>query len=253
MILPLRSAILRPSGDPDAARYIAAVEAADGQALEAGVISAYRELIAGLKTDGIWGALKASCILAGARTLSGALVPLAGASPTNFNFVSDNYNRKTGLLGDGSTKYLDTNRTGNADPQNNFHAAVYLAVLGNQTRVLFGVGVTGAGTTGMAQVNTARCRSAVVSGNYTATVGLVGLARSSSSEFLLRTGGVTSTQSVASDGNISDSINIYRRGNASPAASDARLSFYSIGESIDLAALDARVTTLMNAFSAAIP
>jgi hypothetical protein len=33
----------------------------------------------------------------------------------------------------------------------------------------------------------------------------------------------------------------------------ARLAFYSIGESLDLAKLDARVTDLINAFGAAIP
>jgi hypothetical protein len=32
-----------------------------------------------------------------------------------------------------------------------------------------------------------------------------------------------------------------------------RLAFYSIGESLDLALLDARVTDLINAFGAAIP
>jgi hypothetical protein len=35
--------------------------------------------------------------------------------------------------------------------------------------------------------------------------------------------------------------------------SNARLAFYSIGESLDLALLDTRITTLINAFAAAIP
>jgi hypothetical protein len=34
---------------------------------------------------------------------------------------------------------------------------------------------------------------------------------------------------------------------------DARLSFYSIGESLDLAKLDTRVSNLMTAIGAAIP
>jgi hypothetical protein len=34
---------------------------------------------------------------------------------------------------------------------------------------------------------------------------------------------------------------------------NSRLAFYSIGESLDLALLDARVTDLINAFGAAIP
>jgi hypothetical protein len=35
--------------------------------------------------------------------------------------------------------------------------------------------------------------------------------------------------------------------------SNARLAFYSIGESLNLALLDTRVTALINAFAAAIP
>jgi hypothetical protein len=69
--------------------------------LEIGVQSAYNDFVVGCKADGIWDAIKASCILAGARTLSGSLTPLKGAAPTNFNFVSGDYNRKTGLVGNG--------------------------------------------------------------------------------------------------------------------------------------------------------
>jgi len=40
---------------------------------------------------------------------------------------------------------------------------------------------------------------------------------------------------------------------AGSTATNARLAFYSIGESLDLALLDARVTDLINAIGAAIP
>ena len=95
--------------DADALAYITVVETADGQALEDGVKIAINNFIIGLKTDGIWESIKASVIMAGARTLNGALVPLKGPAPTNFNFVAGDYNRKTGLKGNGSTKYMDTN------------------------------------------------------------------------------------------------------------------------------------------------
>ena len=111
--------------DADATDYLAAVQAADGQVLEPAVRLAVNSFVKGCKADGIWTAIKASCILAGARTLAGALVPLVGAAPTNFNFVSGDYNRKTGLVGDGSTKYLDSNRYANAELQNSRHLAVY--------------------------------------------------------------------------------------------------------------------------------
>jgi hypothetical protein len=102
--------------DTDAQAYITAVETADGAALEEGVKTAINNFVVDCKADGIWSAIKASCILAGARTLNGALVPLAGTAPTNFNFVSGDYNRKTGLVGDGISKYLNSNRANNADP-----------------------------------------------------------------------------------------------------------------------------------------
>jgi hypothetical protein len=89
--------------DEDAGNYIQAVETADAQALEPATRKAINNFVIGCKQDGIWDAIKASCILAGARTRLGALTPLAGTAPTSFNFVDGDYNRKTGLVGDGST------------------------------------------------------------------------------------------------------------------------------------------------------
>jgi len=84
--------------DADASTYIEAVEVADGQALETGVRYAINDFVIGCKQDGIWDAIKASCIMAGARTLDGALVPLVGTAPTNYNFVAGDYNRELSLI-----------------------------------------------------------------------------------------------------------------------------------------------------------
>ena len=122
--------VLKPgySFDSDASTYIDAVETADGQALETGVRVAINDFVLGCKQDEIWDAIKASCILAGARTLDGALVPLVGGAPTKFNFVSGDYDRETGLVGDGSSKYLDSNGTAaTLTQQNSAHIAVYLS------------------------------------------------------------------------------------------------------------------------------
>jgi len=121
-----RLAAAGPALDPDAQAYIDAVELEDGQALEDGVRTAINDFVVGCKSDGIWSAIKSACILAGARTLDGALVPLVGSAPTNNNFVSGDYDRETGLKGNGSTKYLDSNRNNNADPQDDNHNAIYI-------------------------------------------------------------------------------------------------------------------------------
>jgi hypothetical protein len=241
--------------DPDASAYLAEVERADGQALESGVRDAVIAFVTGCKADGIWSAVKASCILAGARTLTGALVPLVGAVPTNFNFASGDYNRKTGLVGDGSTKYLDSNRNNNADPQNSNHNAVYINTITSTASAYMGAtgGPSNTGTN-LLFSNSTRSRSSTSSAvSGTAGAGLYGISRALSSGYTIRNSGVNYSASVTSQTPENATVFVYQRGiSGFEARSDARISFYSIGESLDLALLDARVTTLINAFDAAI-
>ena len=240
--------------DANAAAYIAAVEAADGQTLEAGVKTAINSFVIGCKTDGIWNAIKASCILSGARTLSGALIPLTGTAPTNNNFVSGDYNRKTGLASDGVTKNLNSNRNNNADPQNDVHASVYVTVKAT--------GVTGglmdAGTTpgptdlyylGSGSNVGTRSRSITfddtsgLGGNW---LGLFAQSRSSASGYIRRVNSVNTSITRTSAAPDSGNYIVFTTANV-------RLTFYSIGGSLDLALLDARVTALISAYAAAIP
>ena len=254
----LRAASANVLGDADALAYIAAVEAADGQALESGVRDAINEFVVGCKSDGIWNAIKASCILAGARTLAGALVPLVGTAPTNFNFVSGDYNRKTGLVG-GANKYLNSNRNNNADPQNNKHLAVYRT----------GVATGAVGTYIAAQISSDASRisdnanvavfainGTTVSSTFPQSgLGFMATSRSDAANLSYRVSNTTTTVANASTTTVSLDLTVFARNlNGSPGAyTDARIAFYSIGESLDLALLDARVTALINAYAAAIP
>jgi hypothetical protein len=245
--------------DPDAAAYIAAVEAADTEPLEEKTKIAIDNFVLGCKADGIWDAIKASCILAGARTLTGALVPLVGTAPTNVDglFVSGDYNRKTGLVGDGSTKYLNSNRNNNADPQDNNHNACFISTTPSVNSGLMGTSdglvghnnifVDSTGPNGLFM----RSRSATLftAGSATAT-GFAGHSRNEGALFQARVAAMTQTAIRSSSSAVAGSVELFRRG--APSYTDARLAFYSIGESLDLALLDARVTTLINAFDAAI-
>jgi hypothetical protein len=256
---PLRvptKAARKVSDDADANTYLLAVESADGQELESGVISAVESFITGCKSDGIWTALKASCILAGARTLSGALIPLVGTAPTNANFVSGDYNRETGLLGNGSTKYLNSNRAGNADPQDNVHQAIYLMAAPSITASRSIIGINISPQTFLSSGTSAnlgsRCRTSGTYANGSSTsVGFKGQARNVAASYLLRVGGANSTRATPSSGNPSANHFVFSTG--ASGSFDGRLSFYSIGENLNLAALDTRVSTLMTAIAAAIP
>ena len=235
--------------DADAIAYVNAVEAADGQLLEFGVGKAINDFVVGCKLDNTWPAIKASCILAGARTLTGALVPLVGTAPTNFNFVSGDYNRKTGL-GDASntTKYLNSNRNNNADPQNNQHLSCYVSTLGTLVAITM---LTDASATGASHIGAlnVRSRNASPLGSTMAT-GFNGISRSSSASYIQRVGNTSTTITQTSETPANDSVSILRSG---VSYGTHRLAFYSIGESLNLALLDARVSALITAFGVAIP
>ena len=253
--------------DADATAYLAAVQAADGQVLEPAVRLAVNSFIKGCKADGIWPAIKASCILAGARTLAGALVPLVGTAPTNVSFVSGDYNRKTGLVGNGSTKYLDSNRNNNADPQNSRHAAAFATTRNTEDiarAYIRAVFAAGGGTQVFSGASpsklSARCgdlTTRTTTANLHAANGFFGLNRNISTQYQARGSALNETiaQSSVALGNAN--YFVFAGNNQSGPLIDlyatARLAFYSIGESLDLALLDARVTTLINAFAAAIP
>jgi hypothetical protein len=244
--------------DTDAIAYVNAVEAADGQLLEFGVGKAINDFVVGCKLDGTWTAINASCILAGARTLTGALVPLVGAAPTNVNFVSGDYNRKTGLVGDGSTKYLDSNRNNNVDPQNSKHVSVFIE---NRGTPVVGARFIAAGDT--SQAGDTIIANAVSGGFYISvnnssfdrpalTTGFVGGSRASSTSYSFRGSNTTTSFTRTSGTPRNQNLGVFANSNG-VTPSDARLAFYSIGESLDLALLDTRVSALITAFGVAIP
>jgi hypothetical protein len=258
-----------PAYDTDAQTYITAVETADGQALETAVKDAINTFVVGCKADSIWTAIKASCILAGARTLAGALVPLVGTAPTNVNFVSGDYNRKNGLTGNRTTKYINSNRASNASLQNDLHFCVYLTNAGttNLDRAHIGTTYTGANAdlndiTALADgrlIARSRNPSTLAGDNLFsspagASVGFIGHSRTGVNTYLSRYGNSSyagSTYSSYTPG--SSSFEVFRAKISPDTYSNATISFYSIGNFLNLALLDTRVTALINAISAAIP
>ena len=235
------------SFDPDAAAYFARITTA-GSSITTANKSAVNAFITGCKADGIWPAIKASCLLAGPDSLAGALVPLVGTAPTNVNFVSGDYSRTTGLVGDGTTKYLDSNRNNNADPQNSKHLAVWRTQ--SETLDITRAAIGMASTTGQSNLFTnATSRiyrihdtGGIIADTSTIT-GLWGASRSSSTTKTGRYNNTNTTISTVSAIPASANLQVFARNGAD--FSNARMSFYSIGEAIDLALLDARLTTYM--------
>jgi hypothetical protein len=181
------------------------------------------------------------------------LIPLAGtAAPTNSGLSG--YNRKTGLIGNLSNS-LNSNYVIPSGNQNNAHGAVWVSSAGNVNVIYFGV--AGGGSFGMypasgsivAACNSNTTSTVTATGINTAT-GLWGVKRNASATFDYKAGVFSGLLSVASATPSANAVRIFA-GTGFPT--NARLAFYSIGEALDLALLDARVTDLINAFGAAIP
>lgn len=230
--------------EPETNVYLARIVAA-GSSISSNNLGAVNTFVAGCKTDGIWTAIKASCLLAGADTLAGALVPLVGPAPTNNNFVSGDYSRTTGLLG-GTARRLNTNRANNADPQDNCHAAVWVTNTGTGTSV----GIIGSNAnTAIAQrliFRTVHACNDISGQGYTPAVGLIGISRPSSVNYIRRVSNTNTTVAVASTGTNSANVAVFARDTAGASVWGGRAAFYSLGENLNLALLDARLATLMS-------
>ena len=249
--------------DADALAYIRAVEAEDKQAIESNIVAALNTFVAGLKTDNVWADIEACALLCGARTLAGALTPLKGAAPTNYNFVGADYHRYQGLRGDGSTKYLDSGRANDAaGTQDDFHMAAYVMkstdVTGGNMAVM-GCGTTAAGSTNY--FNTAtnleglavrRCRSGTNNGHSGSEVysNFFGMSRNNGSDFIGTTDFTdAATLSRVSDAPAAGNIFVFATnasGTANSVTSKHRILFYSIGTATTLSAIRDRLFTFID-------
>jgi hypothetical protein len=232
--------------DADALAYIEAVQNADNDFLEAEVQLAINDFVTGCKVDGVWDAIKSSCILAGAKTLTGALIPLKGLPPTGFNLVAGDYDRKLGIIGNSTNKYIDIGRNNNADPQNDNHNAAYVNNIGGTYIGTIGSNLTGNNVLGGTVF---RNRSSLNSPTVVDVTGFRGASRSSNANFTYRISGVNQTAIITSATPQNTGLVTHR---FAGIYTSTRISFYSIGEALDLALLDSRVTALMNAYDAAI-
>lgn len=210
--------------------------------------------------------IKAMPIMAGARTRAGALVPVVGPVPTEFGTAGGwSYNRNTGLAGNGTNNYLNSNRANNADPQNSCHNACWVSTPMISMLMSSSSATTGANYMdiafapgGVNLITRFRNRFAAATNPSTSPIALAGLYghnRNTSTSFDYMCPQGNGAIVAASQTPDSRNIVLYARTNDGlnyELYSSIRLAFYSIGESLNLALLDARVTQLINAYAAAI-
>ena len=231
--------------DPDAEAYIAAVEAEAGQELSAGLREAYNGLFEREKAAGRWDAIKSMILLCGAPSLPSAMTPAKGAAMTAVNFVSDDYDPLTGLDGDGTTKFINSNRANDDDPQNSMSLWVLMA--GYPTG-----GVAGAQSApGATNINwqfdsmRSRSRSSTQTGLFAPGTGgasdvhFLAISRGAAGEYLMRCSGAQVTVTQDSEAPSSADLHLYGR-EGFGAENATPILAAGIGEHIaDLAGLEA--------------
>jgi hypothetical protein len=232
--------------------------------------NAINAFITGCKADGTWDAIKACCILAGWNGLTGALVPLKGTAPTNFNFVSGDYNRQTGLVGNGTTKHLNSNfLASNLSTSSNhmiFRGSSFpVSVSGFRTAM--GAFKNGAPPDRLTielctNINTRNFNGpfpavASLASGQTTSGGVAGSRISASLSTLYQDGVAVATDTTTATGFFpAITIAIFGFNNNNNTVDDrtsARFNYYGIGDGLtgtQVAAYDARITTLITTLGA---
>lgn len=254
--------------------YLDRVRAADGGGLSRGVTNAINTYISGLISANLLGTsedvisqaastIKAHCILAGANTLSGALVPVVGPTSSNVNFVPGDYSPKNGLGSvTNATKYLNSGYAFSASQQDNCHCSVFITTVGSTGMDLGAVatasGVASSGT--LISPSTARLYN-LSTGNLavtnTSSTGFRGITRAASASFTYRVASADQTANIASAVITHPPFYVLARNNQSTGTADQYsnrlIRSYTIGNNLDLTVLQSLQDQLFAALNTAIP
>jgi hypothetical protein len=231
--LPNRARLL-----PETVAYIAAVDTAGGEVLAPRAINTY---FRGLKANGIWDKIKASALFAGVD-FAGCFVPLRSDMPTpeNVNFDDDQHNVLTGLKGDGSSMYLNTEYDNAANGQNDKHASVYINELPDNfessDQVYLGRGETVNGTTRLGiiegEMATRHHSNLIARFGTSGATGFFGVTRLNSATYTARHANQNLTISRQSQPPLAGNLFVFRRNAIDTAPSTVRLLTYTVGSGL---------------------
>ena len=239
--------------------YIARLQAVDGHEPVFDAANDYliRELVN--LGGAYWDTMGTMTTLCG-KLFAGLLVPLRDGMNvgTNINFVSGDFNSKTGLVGDGSSKYINSNRNNNADGQNDHALGAWVTALPSATGVrgLIGsnsttdinIGSSGIFRSGMhTTAYQVRSRFTEVSDPFNVSstadaLGLVAISRSAGSNFTFRAKGANTTVTGDSMTPGNFETHVLR---SQTFYGNQRITLYHIGPALNLATLDGILTEYM--------
>jgi len=202
-----------------------------------------------------------------AKAFAGLTVPLRDGMTvgTSYNFVSGDLNVKTGIKGNGSSKYFGANRNNNEDAQDSNSNSVWITEANTAGVSFVGFMGCGAASNGSnfigAETTTLNYsfRSRTSSGSIVSystggpRTGFHGIARTGSANYVYKMGDLTATLTFASQTPFNGDVLVFARGNASNVPglfSDARMSVYHIGPAVTMTVLEGVLSTFMSEVNA---
>jgi len=265
----MRGHFLRAASyDPDAQRFFTARAVSAGDPVPNPYKKAINQYILSLKSAGLWDSIIQLAVFAGATTISGALYTIKGNNLTAVGLSSADVNPKTGVKGDGVSKYFQSNYSGSPSGtgQDNFHMYAHLTeantATANNARTLFGNG-GGAGAGRRVMVHDAFNSTTPHRLNGTATAsasginpGDHGMSRGSSANYTSLVVGTSTTHTDTSVAASGGPYYILARGpdsGSTPEAgsfSDARILIWALGAATTLTNYQAPRATLITALNA---
>jgi hypothetical protein len=161
-------------------------------------------------------------------------------------------NVKTGLKGDGTSKYIDSNRNNNADGQDDAARSVYVTDVSGADANMFYMSSRLAAPDALflnSRTNiSTRSRNLTLFERARNPTGFVGCSRSDAVDYTMRDSGIDTNVTRDSEPPGGDALWVFARSTASNTpefATAARQSLYHIGPALDLATMDGILTTFM--------
>lgn len=225
--------------DPDAQAMFDA-RAAIGDPVPPAYAEAINQYVVELKDiPGMWNTITQLVVFAGATTVNGALIPIKGVTPTHVGLVAGDLNIRTGVRGNGTSKYILTGYTGSSFGQDNLHTyALVTAAPTNNPSVLFGNGGFGNGSWSIAWNQLTRSRNSASQSFTTTGLGGYALNRAVSGSYERMLADVVTTQTQTSQSSSTRPFYLLARSGSSSntpdSYSDARVLVWAMGSATTL-------------------
>ena len=180
--------------------------------------------------------------------IQGVTVPLRDGMtvPTQNNFVAADLDQLTGLKGNLSSKWIDTNIGGQTPDQDDNSISTYATEVNTYLNYYLSTGgALGATHIYPASPTNLTCRISGAGAAVNATpLHFAGATRSAASVMNIRANGTDFPNTTTSIQQLTDNFNVFGRPNAN--RTDARLATYHIGPALNLATLEGLQETLLS-------